>query len=97
MKEYRIQSMSSFICLLGVFLPCSFYCLFKTQARRGDSMPIILTTQEAEIGGIKFQSQPHQKVSETPISVKSQLCRKHKQEDCGPGWPRCKREILSQK
>jgi hypothetical protein len=55
--------------------------------------PVILATQEAEIGRILIQGQPGQKVLEGVVA-QSQLHRNPKQENQGPGWLRHKQETL---
>jgi hypothetical protein len=58
-------------------------------------MSVILATQEVEIRRIMVQGQPRQKVGESPsppkaghgdLCLSSQLFKRSKQEDYGPGW-----------
>jgi hypothetical protein len=62
------------------------------------------SSQEAEIGRIVASGQTVQKISETPsqpmagcgsMGLPSQICRKHKWEDCGSGQTGIRRDPIS--
>jgi Fe-S cluster assembly iron-binding protein IscA len=66
-------------------------------------MLAILVTQEAEIRRSQFKASPGKNL-QVPIStikagcggvcLQFQICRKHTQEDCGPGQSKHKLEVL---